>query len=165
MEISPWSGKILTEGHPNEGLAEGEISTLRRKLEECEQRLEKTFEKAMADWTQARNAWTALFPALGPPDLSFIAQPHTASERALTLKPSGAMAAAILTLRQAEERYRTWTKEVEAFNERLRQAPPPKGKVIEGMDLVDKIAPGEPPAKPDKIITLRVAEDVEKDKK
>ena len=39
------------------------------------------------------------------------------------------------------------------------------GKVIEGMDLVDKVAPGEPPATPDKIITLRVAEDVEKDKK
>lgn len=39
------------------------------------------------------------------------------------------------------------------------------GKVIEGMDLVDKLAAGEPPATPDKIITLRVAEDVEKDKK
>lgn len=39
------------------------------------------------------------------------------------------------------------------------------GKVIEGMELVDKIAAGEPPANPDKIITLRVAADVEKDKK
>ena len=35
------------------------------------------------------------------------------------------------------------------------------GKVIEGMDLVDGIAPGEPPARPDKIVSLRVAADVE----
>ena len=31
------------------------------------------------------------------------------------------------------------------------------GKVIEGMDLVDKLAQGEPPAHPDKMITVRVA--------
>jgi peptidylprolyl isomerase len=30
------------------------------------------------------------------------------------------------------------------------------------MDVVDKIAKGEPPAKPDKIISLRVAADAEK---
>ena len=36
------------------------------------------------------------------------------------------------------------------------------GEVTEGMDVVDKIAKGEPPAKPDKIITMRVAADVEK---
>ena len=35
------------------------------------------------------------------------------------------------------------------------------GKVVEGMDLVDGIAPGEPPAKPDRIVSLRVAADVE----
>ena len=35
------------------------------------------------------------------------------------------------------------------------------GKVVEGMELVDGIAPGEPPAKPDKIVSLRVAADVE----
>ena len=35
------------------------------------------------------------------------------------------------------------------------------GKVIEGMDLVDGIATGEPPAQPDKIVSLRVAADVE----
>lgn len=37
------------------------------------------------------------------------------------------------------------------------------GEVVEGMDLVDKITPGEPPATPDKIISLRVAADVEND--
>lgn len=37
------------------------------------------------------------------------------------------------------------------------------GKVIEGMDLVDKLAAGEPPAAPDKIITMRVAADVDGD--
>jgi peptidylprolyl isomerase len=36
------------------------------------------------------------------------------------------------------------------------------GEVTEGMDVVDKIAKGEPPAKPDKIISLRVAADAEK---
>jgi peptidylprolyl isomerase len=36
------------------------------------------------------------------------------------------------------------------------------GEVTEGMDVVDKIAKGEPPAKPDKIVTMRVAADVEK---
>ena len=36
------------------------------------------------------------------------------------------------------------------------------GEVSEGMDVVDKIAKGEPPAKPDKIVTMRVAADVEK---
>ena len=35
------------------------------------------------------------------------------------------------------------------------------GKVTQGMDLVDKIARGEPPAHPDKIVSLRVAADVE----
>ena len=35
------------------------------------------------------------------------------------------------------------------------------GKVVEGMDLVDGIATGEPPAQPDKIVSLRVAADVE----
>jgi cyclophilin family peptidyl-prolyl cis-trans isomerase len=39
------------------------------------------------------------------------------------------------------------------------------GQVVEGMEYVDKIAKGEPPAKPDKIITLRVAADVENEKK
>ena len=34
------------------------------------------------------------------------------------------------------------------------------GQVIAGMEFVDKIARGEPPANPDKIITLRVAADV-----
>ena len=34
------------------------------------------------------------------------------------------------------------------------------GKVIEGMDLVDKLAQGEPPAHPDKMITVRVASDL-----
>ena len=36
------------------------------------------------------------------------------------------------------------------------------GEVTEGMDVVDRIAKGEPPAKPDKIVTMRVAADVEK---
>jgi cyclophilin family peptidyl-prolyl cis-trans isomerase len=35
------------------------------------------------------------------------------------------------------------------------------GRVIEGMDTVDKIAKGEPPANPDRIIRMRVAADVE----
>ncbi len=35
------------------------------------------------------------------------------------------------------------------------------GRVISGMDLVDKIARGEPPAIPDRMITVRVAADVE----
>ncbi len=35
------------------------------------------------------------------------------------------------------------------------------GKVVEGMDLIDGIAAGEPPAKPDTIVSLRVAADVE----
>ncbi len=34
------------------------------------------------------------------------------------------------------------------------------GEVTEGMELVDKIAKGEPPAKPDKIVKLAVAADV-----
>ncbi|MGH7003089.1 MAG: peptidylprolyl isomerase [Alphaproteobacteria bacterium] len=36
------------------------------------------------------------------------------------------------------------------------------GEVTDGMEFVDKIAKGEPPAKPDKIVTMRVAADVEK---
>ncbi len=35
------------------------------------------------------------------------------------------------------------------------------GKVVEGMELIDGIAPGEPPATPDTIVSLRVAADVE----
>ena len=35
------------------------------------------------------------------------------------------------------------------------------GKVVEGMELVDGIAQGEPPARPDTIVSLRVAADVE----
>ena len=34
------------------------------------------------------------------------------------------------------------------------------GKVVEGMDNVDKITRGEPPANPDKIVSMRVAADV-----
>jgi peptidylprolyl isomerase len=34
------------------------------------------------------------------------------------------------------------------------------GQVIEGMDLVDGITRGEPPANPDRIVTMRVAADV-----
>jgi peptidylprolyl isomerase len=34
------------------------------------------------------------------------------------------------------------------------------GKVIEGMDAVDALAKGEPPRKPDKILSMRVAADV-----
>ena len=36
------------------------------------------------------------------------------------------------------------------------------GKVVKGMECVDKIAPGEPPAHPDKIVRMRVAADVDK---
>lgn len=36
------------------------------------------------------------------------------------------------------------------------------GRVVEGMEHVDKIARGEPPANPDKIVSLKVAADVEK---
>ncbi len=35
------------------------------------------------------------------------------------------------------------------------------GKVISGMEFVDNIERGEPPANPDKIISLKVAADVE----
>jgi peptidylprolyl isomerase len=35
------------------------------------------------------------------------------------------------------------------------------GEVIGGMDAVDKIAPGEPPAKPDKIVKMQVAADAD----
>ena len=34
------------------------------------------------------------------------------------------------------------------------------GRVIEGMENVDKITRGEPPAKPDKIVSMKVAADV-----
>lgn len=34
------------------------------------------------------------------------------------------------------------------------------GRVIEGMDAVDKIARGEPPASPDRIVSMKVAADV-----
>ncbi len=34
------------------------------------------------------------------------------------------------------------------------------GKVISGMENVDKLAKGEPPKSPDKMITVRVAADV-----
>ena len=34
------------------------------------------------------------------------------------------------------------------------------GKVVEGMDNVDKITRGEPPANPDKIVSMRVVADV-----
>ena len=36
------------------------------------------------------------------------------------------------------------------------------GIVVKGMECVDRIAPGEPPAHPDKIIRMRVAADVDK---
>jgi len=35
------------------------------------------------------------------------------------------------------------------------------GKVVEGMDYVDAIAPGEPPRYPDKMISVKVAADVD----
>ncbi len=35
------------------------------------------------------------------------------------------------------------------------------GQVIEGMDYVDQIAKGEPPANPDKIVSMRVANDLQ----
>ena len=34
------------------------------------------------------------------------------------------------------------------------------GKVIDGMDNVDKLAKGEPPRSPDKMVSVRVAADV-----
>ena len=37
------------------------------------------------------------------------------------------------------------------------------GQVTEGMDVVDKIAKGEPPAKPDKIVKMQVMADVKTD--
>ena len=36
------------------------------------------------------------------------------------------------------------------------------GEVVEGMELVDGITPGEPPANPDKIVSLGVAADIDK---
>ncbi len=37
------------------------------------------------------------------------------------------------------------------------------GQVVEGMEYVDMLAKGEPPARPDKIVRMRVAADVEKE--
>jgi cyclophilin family peptidyl-prolyl cis-trans isomerase len=34
------------------------------------------------------------------------------------------------------------------------------GQVIDGMEAIDKIAKGEPPASPDKIVSMRVASDI-----
>ena len=34
------------------------------------------------------------------------------------------------------------------------------GQVVEGMEYVDQLAPGEPPANPDKIVKMQVAADV-----
>ena len=34
------------------------------------------------------------------------------------------------------------------------------GRVIEGMDLVDEIVRGEPPANPDRMVSIKVAADV-----
>ena len=34
------------------------------------------------------------------------------------------------------------------------------GEVASGMDCVDKVAKGEPPAKPDKMVTVRVMKDM-----
>jgi peptidylprolyl isomerase len=39
------------------------------------------------------------------------------------------------------------------------------GQVIDGMEAVDKIAPGEPPANPDKIVKMQVAADADQDAK
>ncbi len=39
------------------------------------------------------------------------------------------------------------------------------GQVIDGMETVDKIAPGEPPANPDKIVKMQVAADADQDAK
>ena len=39
------------------------------------------------------------------------------------------------------------------------------GQVVDGMDAVDKIAPGEPPAKPDKIVKMQVAADADQKSK
>ncbi|MGB3808496.1 MAG: peptidylprolyl isomerase, partial [Parvibaculum sp.] len=36
------------------------------------------------------------------------------------------------------------------------------GRVIEGMEFVDRIAKGEPPANPDKIVRMQVAADADK---
>jgi peptidylprolyl isomerase len=36
------------------------------------------------------------------------------------------------------------------------------GQVVEGMELVDQIAPGEPPGSPDKIVKMQVAADAER---
>jgi cyclophilin family peptidyl-prolyl cis-trans isomerase len=35
------------------------------------------------------------------------------------------------------------------------------GQVIDGMDAVDKIAPGEPPSNPDKIVKMTIAADAD----
>jgi peptidylprolyl isomerase len=37
------------------------------------------------------------------------------------------------------------------------------GEIVEGMDLVDKLTVGEPPANPDKIVSLRLAEETDAD--
>jgi peptidylprolyl isomerase len=39
------------------------------------------------------------------------------------------------------------------------------GQVIDGMETVDKIVPGEPPANPDKIVKMQVAADADQDAK
>ena len=39
------------------------------------------------------------------------------------------------------------------------------GQVIDGMDAVDKIKPGEPPVKPDKIVKMQLAADADQTSK
>ncbi|MEW6158582.1 MAG: protein kinase [Verrucomicrobiota bacterium] len=79
----------------------------------------QSYESRLAQFQEAKNSWTALFPVIGPPDLSFLADPEGLFERATRARQADQYDLAIASLDEAASIYQRWTGDVEALHRRV----------------------------------------------
>ncbi|MBI4661029.1 MAG: SUMF1/EgtB/PvdO family nonheme iron enzyme [Verrucomicrobia bacterium] len=81
--------------------------------------LEESFQAALTEFQQAKNSWAGFFPDIGPPDLSFLADPEGLHDRASRAQKAQQYGLAIASLVEAASVFRSWTSDLEALNRRV----------------------------------------------
>ena len=93
--------------------------------------LETSFDSAKRAHEDARLAWDALFPKIGPPDLGFLFDPEPVPQKAAALHRRGETWEACQSFRESMDHLEAWTSEVVSFNEKLADSARSAGEGVE----------------------------------
>ena len=113
-------------------------SALTNAIKQSETRLRALYESAQSQFERVEESWQALFPELGAPDLSFIANPQTNADSARDYHSAGQTALGVQQFNQGTTILSNWIHEVNAFNQHAQQSLPPIARTVscKGIQLV-----------------------------